>query len=636
MGRGMKKLAITLSIVCSLVSSGGAAAAQDGTGGTRSVFSIGAGSRAIAMGGAFSAIGDDASALYYNPAALRLCRYPGAIANHIPLFSGFSDASYDFLGFVYPTISAGSIGLGLMTVGTGGIRGFDEFSRETGDLTYRESQVILGYAIDLPWRYFGDVTAGSSVKVLNQRVGEYSAAGTGLDVGFVYRPKYLRSVAVGCNLQDIVGAETKLVTLTDKVDRTIMIGAGYTRPFANGSALSVALQMNAPQRDKKEIRFGAEYVFRNYVSVRLGYDSETITAGLGIGWRGFSFDYGYFSREDAGSSHPVSLSYRIGSSIEERIAERERRRLAEEEQRMQQVLARRIAGHVSEAQRYRREGALGKALDELKIALDYDPTNAAISDTLAVVERAILAEEEARTQNAEKAALIGQHFRLGLDYYSRGDYVLSRAEWRNVLDIDSTNANARDYLARTQEKLAALTDQHRAQAIDLERRGQLAAALGEWNVVRTLDPESAEAKEAADRINRRLDEMSKDYTQTSKKLKVMELFDGAVKAFGEGRYADASAQLGELLRLDPTHEEGRKLLLRAQRRMTPLTDAEKAQVRALYIEGMKFFTQSKYTSAIEQWKKILEIDPDNESVAQNIEEARKRLQNNAAPTEEKR
>jgi tetratricopeptide (TPR) repeat protein len=627
----MKKLGIALSIACAFSAAAGRVAAQEGTGGTRSIFSIGAGSRGISLGGAFSAIGDDASVLYYNPAALRLCRYPGAVLNHMQLLSGFSDATYDFMGLVYPTISAGSIGLGVMTVGTGGIRGFDEFSRETGELSYRESQMILGYALDLPWRYLGDVTAGASVKVLNQRVGEFSAAGTGIDLGIVYRPKYVRRIAVGCNLQDIVGAETKLVTLSDKVDRTIMVGAGYVYPFRDGSSLSLALQMNAPQRDTKELRFGAEYNYRKYFSVRVGYDSESITAGIGIGWRGFSFDYGYFSRSDAGSSHPLTFSSRIGSSIDEKIASREQRRLAEEESRIQQILSKRISGHVGEAERYRKEGALGKALDELKIALEYDPTNVAVSETLAVVERSILAEEQARTQDAEKAALVSQHFRLGIDYYSKDDYVLSRAEWRNVLDLDPSNAGAREYLAKTEEKLASLAGQHRVQALDLERRGQLAAALGEWNVVRTLDPQSVEAKQAADRINQRLDEMSRDYTQTSKRLRIMELFDGAVKAFADGKYADASAQLGELLRLDPAHEEARKLLLRSQRRMTPLTDKEKAQVRALYIEGMKFFTQSKYTSAIEQWKKILDIDPDNESVSKNIEEARKRLQNASAP-----
>jgi len=627
----MKKLVVMLPIVCFLSAAATCAAAQEGSGGTRSIFSVGAGSRAIAMGGAFSAIGDDPSVLYYNPAALRLNRYPAVLLSHAQLFSGFSDAGYDFVGLTYPTIAAGSIGIGIMSVGTGDIRGFDEFSRETGDITYRESQAVLGYAFNLPWRYIGDVTAGSSVKVLTQRVGEFSDTGAGLDIGFICRPKYARNLLIACSLQDIIGAETKLVSVRDKVDRTIMVGAGYTYPFGNGSALSLALQMNAPQRDKKEFRFGAEYTIKRLLSVRLGFDSDKITAGVGVAWRGFSVDYGYFSRDDAGSSHPVSLSARIGRSLEEKIAARERQRLLDDDRRIQQFFAKRISAHVSTAEQYRRDGSLAKALDELKAALEYDPTNRAVAETLAVVERTILKEEEARSQNAEKAALISQHFRLGLNYYSNDDYVLSRAEWRNVLELDPANEQAREYLGKTEEKLRGLAEQHRLQALDFEQKGQLAAALGEWNIVRTFDPESAEAKRAADRINARLDEMSRDYTETSKKLRIMELFDGAMRAFQDGRYATAAAQLGELLRIDSTHQEARKLLFRAQRRMTPLTDKEKEQIRALYIEGMKFFTQSEYAGAIDQWRKILDMDPDNESVVKNIEEAQRRLQNAGTP-----
>lgn len=630
-----KRSLVACVALLALLSARENAAGQEGSGGTRSIFSLGAGSRAIGMGGAFSAIGDDPSALYYNPAALVRNRYTAVLASHAQLFSGFSDAGYEYLAFVYPTISAGSFGIGVMSVGTDGIRGFDEYSRETGDLSYRESQAILGYAYTLPWRWVGDVTAGSSVKILSQRVGDYSDTGTGADIGLLFRPRWLKDVVLGLNLQDAVGAETKLVSVSEKVDRTIMAGAGYTRRFGNGSAIAIAAQVDLPERGDTKMRFGAEYRLRDLLAVRAGFDGDKITAGVGVGWRGFGFDYGYLSRDDAGSSHPITLSARIGASVDDRIRAREEKRLAEEERRIRQILGRRIAGHVTAAEQYRSQGDLPKALDELKLALEYDPTNAAVAETLAVVERGIVAAEEARVKSAETAAIVNQHFRLGLEHYGKDEYVLARAEWRNVLDLDPSNESARDYLARTEEKIRGMIDQHRSRAIDLEAKGQLPAALGEWNVVRTLDPESAEAKAAADRLNARLEALSREYLSAANRLRVVELYDGAVKAFAEGRYAEVERMLGELLRIDPRHAEARILLRRAQRRQTSLSDAEKEQVRSLYVEGMKYFTAGDYLKAVDRWQKILDIDPDNESVLRNIEEARNRLQN-AVPAGDKR
>lgn len=618
-----------LLLAALLLSSG--ARSQEGTGGTNSIFSLGVGARAIGMGGAFSSVGDDASSLAYNPATLVLNRYTQVLASHAELFSGWSDAGYDFVGVVYPTISAGAVGVAVMTVGTGGIRGFDQWSRETEEISYRESQAMLGYAYTLPWLWAGKISIGSSVKLLSQRIGDFSDTGTGLDLGLLYVPKWLPGFNLGCNLQDFVGADIKLVSVSEKVDRTVMSAIGYRRKIAGNSVLALSAQMDMPERGDSRFRAGAEYRFKELFSVRAGYDGESFTAGVGIAWHGLGFDYGYMSRADAGSVHPMALYARIGTSVDDRIRANEERRLAEEERRIKQILSRRIATHLSSAENYRKAGELAKALDELKIALEYDPTDRSIADTMAVIEREILAAEEDRTRNLEKAALINQHFKSGLECYSRGDYIRARAEWRSVLEIDTSNVQASNYLSATQQRLDSLAAHHRARAMELERNGQLAAAIGEWNMVRTIEPDSEEARLAVERLNARVDELGRDYLTAAKRLQVVELYENAVRAFGEGRYQEAVRHLTELLRIDPNHAEARTLLRRAEKRMTPLSEAEKAEIRALYIEGMKHFSKGDYLKAIERWQKILDIDPDNESVLGNIEEARKRLADTNSP-----
>ena len=45
----------------------------------------------------------------------------------------------------------------------------------------------------------------------------------------------------------------------------------------------------------------------------------------------------------------------------------------------------------------------------------------------------------------------------------------------------------------------------------------------------------------------------------------------------------------------------------------------------MYLQGMQFFAKDEYAKAIAEWEKILLIDPTNESVKRNIEEAKARF-----------
>lgn len=622
----MKRAFCIMLIIAAAAAAPPAALAQEGGGGTRSVFTLGAGSRAISMGGAFTATGDDASALYYNPAMLRFNDAPNIMASHVQLFSGFSDATYDYFGLVFPTLGAGSFGIGLLTTGTGGIRGFDEFSRETGEFSYRESQGMVAYAFNLPWRFAGTYTLGASVKVLNQKVGDFSDTGTGLDLGLVYRQDYIEGLSLGANIQDIVGARTKLVSASDEVYRTMMFGVGYTRGMGESSELTLAVQMDMPEKADSDIRFGAEYSYRETVSIRLGFDSEQITAGVGFGWRGYRADYGYFSRDEAGSSHPLTLSARIGTRIEEKIRRREEIRKAEEERMIDELFARMVLERIESARSHIESGELESALDEVKIALEFDPANEKAAELFEEISNGIRAAQEERTRDAEKALLINQHFNLGLDHYERNEYMLARAEFRNVLDLDPENEQAAGYLERISERLDEQVAAHRAAAIDNERSGRLTAAMNEWNLVRMIDPENTEASAAIERIGRELEAMGRDYRSANRRLETIELFERAARMFAEGRYPESAGLLRRVLQQEPDHEEAKDLLRKAERRMTPLTDEQKEEIRRLFVEGGKYYTKGDYAKAIEIWSRIIEISPENSSVLDNIEKARRRLE----------
>jgi tetratricopeptide (TPR) repeat protein len=618
-----RALKITLIIALGLCPLG--ASAQEGGGGTRSVFTLGAGSRAISMGGAFSAVATDASALYYNPAAMKINGAPTLMANHISLFSGFTDASYDYLGLVWPTLGAGAFGAGLLTTGTGGIQGYDEFSRPTGELTYRESQGIVSYAFDVPYRFAGTWSLGTSIKVLHQRVGDFADTGTGLDIGLLYRISYIEGLTFGMNLQDIVGARTKLVAADDKVYRTMMFGLGYMRDIGESGRLTMAVQMDMPEVADNDLRVGAEYTIRDMISIRLGYDSESFTAGIGFSWHGYAFDYGYFSREEAGSSHPITLSARLGTPIEEKEAAQEEARRLEQERLVAEAFAGRVATHTNAADSLRKAGELESALDEIKITLEYEPGNEQAVALRDSIEAEILAEQAARTADAEKAMQIRLHFENGLDHYTANEYILARAEWRNVLELDPENEGAEDYLRRTEDKLDEQLQSHVNTATAHERAGRLPEAIGEWNIVRMIDPDNAQAQTAITRIKAQMDGMSRDYREASRKLEVIDLYERGLVAMSEGRYEDAISLGEQVLRIEPEHAEAKELINRARRRMKPLSDEEKEQIRTMYIEGMRYFTQKDYQNAIATWFKILEIDPDNESIRENIEEAKQRL-----------
>jgi len=597
--------------------------AQDG--GTQSPFSLGAGSRGIGLGRAYVSLADDASSLYWNPAALKNVGSMQFMAMYMPLYGDFTGIDYTYFGFVYPTLSAGAFGVGYMRLGTTFDR-YDAGSSPLGEGNYSESQILVTYAAErhVGW-FLGNLALGASFKISSQTVDPFSSTAPGVDVGIRYVPDAARSLSIGINVQDMVGAQYKLNIDDDTVDRTIMSGIGYTKPFDNGSAFRLMAQYNMPQRADASVHLGAEYSFAKYITLRAGFDDGTPTFGLGVGAYNYGLDYAFYTKDEAGSNQAVTFTGKIGRSLDEKRAEIELARAEEERLLIQRTFETRVAGHRKKARELEAAGDYAGAMNQWQIVLEYVPDDAQAVAARDAARDRVLAQQAATVRDVENQAIVRTRFARALDLFNQNDLIGARREWVAILAVDSANAGARDYLAQTEAKIDVAVAGHTENARRLESENRQTEAIAEWNNVQQYRPDDAEASAAVTRIRGRIESVSQDYAATQRKLRIVTLYNDALTMYNAGRYPDAMANLRELLQLQPDHADAKKLMALAKRRTTPLTDAEKTRVRELYLAGMQFFSKDEYAKAIAEWQKILDIDPTNESVQRSIDEARERL-----------
>ena len=285
---------------------------------------LGAGARAISLGGAYVAEANDMSAVYWNPAGF--ARLSG---RHLQLSNTryLADINYNFVAFGTSVDRLGSLSLALLMVDSGDMSVRTEMQPEgTG-----EQFNMLSFALQLTYaRNLTDqFSIGGSMKFVQERVWHSTASSIAFDIGTLFTTPF-RTLRLGASMsnlgpkmrmdgRDILFSEdpspntkgtAEIVNAQYRMDGFSMplifrVGLAWDALDTGTHRVLVTTDAAHPNDNAEYVNAGVEYVFRDLIAFRAGYrnlfepDTEQgLTAGGSLMIRmsrelAATFDYAY-------------------------------------------------------------------------------------------------------------------------------------------------------------------------------------------------------------------------------------------------------------------------------------------------------------------------------------------------------
>ena len=255
---------------------------------TGSAFDLGASARGLGLGGAFTALVDDETAVIHNPAALGKFTSVGLSSLYVRQFGGISYGSV--------SIAMPWFGINMSLVDSGLIPSVQGAFRYTSQAITLSGGVPIGpVGIGLRWRYL-HISAPSS------------GSGWTIDPALLVDAGRIRVAAM----------------LESAFSAPVSYESGASESFNPSLRLGVAAILSPSPDVWWNAAFEASGLFTSQVGfaagletwisgigARVGYDGFGPTFGLAIRFRGLQLDWAYAMRSDLGGSHRASLTFRF-------------------------------------------------------------------------------------------------------------------------------------------------------------------------------------------------------------------------------------------------------------------------------------------------------------------------------------
>jgi len=650
---------IWIAVCLLLLGSTGARALDDGGG--RSVFARGAGERALALGGTYVAVADDPTAVIWNPAGLATLDRTAFYASSTNLIGlGFSER----LGVAaLPSWKLGTIGLSFRHFGVDGIEQRDD--RGTlgdPDLSDSENEIMLGYG-----RSFGTAwQLGIAAKYQQQDFAGYNDGALGLDAGLLFQPlramgltsALARNLNLGLAVRNVLEPTMRLDSDSVADPTGVRCGTALTTVLGKNASLLLTADLDKTSGMDNRLHAGAELTLLNTLALRCGTGDGMFTAGAGLRYDGLKFDYAY---EDniLGDVHRFGLGMAFGRTTTEKRQEELQTREAAFQKRLAAMFEQqnnsRNTALLDQLRQALSRGAYLNAQDRISTLRVLDPGQPDLDELEA--QAFLLQARHQRNKGDLTGAVVAYQHSLGLDpeletaqaelqavrdmsdrqaarseelrrlldealaHYATGDFLAARKGFRDILELEPQDADARSFLASTQRSIDLQCETLADRALASAQAGNFRAARTDLDQARKLVADNPHLIETAHNIELLRNRSEADRgTAGSPDHRTTTQSPSPTPALPMS-YADLpvkrQAEIGRLYRagVNAMEEERRDDAVRYWE-LVWSSAADYQQVaenlkQEYLVQGMEAFAAGQLDLAITTWEKALNVAPED-------------------------
>lgn len=613
-------------------------------GGRRHLFTYGIGARALGLGGACMGDSRDPTVLFWNPGAVDVLERKSLTTFYTNLVWG---ASLQAVGFVLPTRTMGTVGLGYARIGIGGAPARSTHNEPEGTFGFLQEEFLVSYGKQL----FSWLSVGVTGKLERQELASFTASALGGDAGLLYTPSFnsvlLRDLRFGlavCNLPSprlrLTRGEGEVVAGAERLPTTLRAGLARTiRTAGDGSAMVLHLDLDKTPHLPMQFHLGSEYLFRGTAMLRAGLNNGAPSVGAGLQYGSFQLDYsyGWLADRDLEPNHRVSVTFSFGPTKQEMVRRAELRRAQEMEEEMR---ARREWERRQTILTGLREGEAALERDDYYVAFREFTRVVSIPDSVGLDPDLIEARQEAREklrltdqrlqeqfaqeaarraqerESQRRQAFVEEHFKKAQAFLAQNNFVAAVREFDRILEEIPGHAQTVEFREKAvQEQRAA------AQAIiqDAEREARKPGGANE--AIRIYREAARVAEGQPDLVSLAEGRIAR----LTQQLNFDNLFRQGLEEKRNGNYAAAAEAFKRAMQLQPQNATVRRYYEEAMERAMAKDVEPEGQARELYREGFRLYQQNRFEEALQKFEEANRLQPYVRRILQGIDAAKEQI-----------